>query len=95
MLFINHELGNFETNLSLIATYKQFLRNNQYVPQAFSKYMTLVETIEDLTHLFLEFDEFQLKKLRDKLSLNPRLPNSEWFNEKISYLEMKHLKKVQ
>lgn len=95
MLFINHELGNFETNLSLIATYKQFLKNNKYVPKTFLFYITLVEIFEDLTYLYLEFDEFKLKKLRDRISQTRVLPNAEWFNEKISYLEMKHLKKVQ
>lgn len=94
MLFINHELENYEANLSLIASYRQFLKNNQYVPKTFSNYLTLVEVFEDLTFLFLEFDEFKLKKLQDKLSLHSRLPNYDWFHEKISYLEMKHLKRA-
>ncbi|MEO8209483.1 MAG: hypothetical protein ABI840_02895 [bacterium] len=87
MLVCLFELNSFENAMSLIDAYKHFLNNSRLMKEASKeKTMNFINLVNELLKLKINFDEFKLKKLKNKILQSNKIANKDWILEKIDEL---------
>jgi hypothetical protein len=87
-LFIYYELKHFESALSLISSFKEFLNNNKNVSELTKKNnLKIINFTSKLIKLNNEFNEHELLQLEKEIANTPNVLYRRWFEEKIEMLK--------
>lgn len=88
MLKCLYELGSYESALTLLDTYKHFLKNSKQLKDAQKeKFFNFLYFTYELIKLKMNFDEFNFKKLRIKFEKDKSSIYESWIREKIEDLK--------
>lgn len=86
-LEIHYELGNYETALSLIDSYKHFLRENKFVDKtARDRYNSFISFYAKLFDAVMKKDTVTKGMLKKELENVPDLAGKDWLKEKVEEL---------
>lgn len=87
---IYYELGDYESFMYHIDSYKHFLKQNRSVSNEYRKwYSRYNSAVYRLLKIKLNFDDYELKKLEDDV-LEGNTGSKQWFTERIDQLRKQH-----
>lgn len=81
---IYFELGEYESLLNLLDTFRHYLSSTDSIPEFITKrFMDFITYLKKVVNAKLSGDEFQLKKLRDEITACHEFENRAWLLEKM------------
>ncbi|MEO8665217.1 MAG: hypothetical protein ABI462_06955 [Ignavibacteria bacterium] len=85
-----YELSFLETALSNIDAFRHYLRHSKLMKDNTKKrYMNFLSFVNELIRLKMNFNEFNIEKLKQKLDKSTLLIQKHWLNEKINELSQR------
>ncbi len=88
-LEIHYELGNYETSLSLVDSYKHFLRENKFVEESSrNRYNSFINMYTKLFNARLKKDHFTIGLLKKEVENEIDTAGKEWLKKKIDEVNL-------
>ena len=91
MLKCLYDLNSFESALSHLQTFRQFLNNSKIIKESSKeKFMIFIKAVNELISLNFKYDEFKLVGLKKFIDKYKEISGADWLGKKIEELRKRN-----